>query len=322
MPNTMFSRTMTTMISNYVRDYLRVEPSIYKFFDDNNMIRKIPAGQDRWRYFDRKSPGNSKITGVGMQDATILSPNYGETDVHLVNFEGKIRISKKDLDKFRSGTFVQGDLFANTVADAVRNQRNQVDQFIAWGDSMADPGSSIDALRGQDVYTGILNGGTTLAAGDDNDNDMQDNGDFVSTLANYYEALHKAGHQANEYVLISTTDTRKSAFQGNHYLSSTGSTEYARVLNDYPWLVQWISTSNCNEYTDAIDRIAMFQPKQKVRDGVVNTMELIMGYQFEVTPVANGGLTEAGNYEAFLETSCALVEYWETANQRSGNLTV
>ena len=322
MAGTMFSRTMTTMISNYVNQFLLVDPSIYKFFNENNMIRKIPAGQDRWRYFDKENPGRSKMTGIGMQDATIISPQYGETDVHLVKFVGKIRISKNNLDKFRSGTFIQGDLFAETVADAVAVQRDQIDQFIVWGDEMLNPGSALDALRGQGVYTGILNGGTTLAAGDGSDNDMTANGDFVSTLANYYDALHAAKHQSNEYIIISDPTTRKKAFQGNHYLSTTGSTEYARTLNDYPWLKQWIATPNCKDYTEAKSRIAMLSPKQRTRDGVVNTMELLMGYQFEVTPVANGGLTESGNYEAFLETSCALVEYYSTANQRSGDLTL
>lgn len=321
-PQSGFSRTMQTMISNYVRDFLLVEPSILKFFRKNNLIRKIPPGQDRWRYFDEKEVGYSKATST-LHDYSILSPNFGEQDVHLIKFVGKIRISKEQLDKFKSGTFISGDLMARTVASAVRQQRNQVDQLIVWGDQMLNPGSSLDAVKGQGVYTGILNGGTNLAAGDGNDNDMSAVGDFISTLANYYDALQAAGHQANEYVLFSDPYTRKKAFQGAHFLRTTGSTEYARVLNDYPWLKQWIATPNCHANGSATYRLAMVQPKQKGANGkTVNTMELIMGYQFEVTPVASGGLTEEGNYEAFLETSCALVEYWATANQRSGDLTL
>ena len=196
-----------------------------------------------------------------------------------------------------------------------------VDQFIVWGDEMLNPGSSLSAVAGQGVYTGILNGGTILGAGDGNDNNMAENGDYISTLANYYDALQAAGHQANEYIIVSDPTTRKKAFQGNHYLSGTGSTEYARVLNDYPWLTQWIATPNCKDNSKVKFRIAMLQPKQKDAKGkVVNTMEILMGYQFEVTPVANGGLTESGNYEAFLETSIAYIEFWATANQRSATL--
>lgn len=312
---------MQTMISNYVRDFLLVEPSLLKFFKENNLIRKIPAGQDRWRYFDEKKVGYSKATST-LADAAILSPDFGELDVHLMKFVGKIRIAKEQLDKFRSGTFISGDLMARTVASAVRQQRNQVDQFIVWGDEMLNPGSSLDAIAGQAVYTGILNGGTQLAAGDGSDNNMFANGDYISTLANYYDALQAAGHQANEYIIVSDPLTRKKAFQGQHYLSTTGSTEYARVLNDYPWLTQWIATPNCKDNSGVKYRIALLQPKQKDANGkTVNTMELLMGYQFEVTPVSNGGLTESGNYEAFLETSIAFVEFWETANQRSPTLT-
>ncbi len=322
MPGQGFSQTMGTVISNYVRDFLLVEPSILKFFKENNLIRKIAKGQDRWRYFDEESPGKSKMTST-IHDAAILSPKFGEQDVHLMKLVGKIRIGKEDLDKFRSGTFISGDLMGRTVAAAVREQRNQVDSFIMWGDETRNPGSTIDAVRGQSVYTGILNGGTELAGGDGNDNDIADNGDYISTLANYYDALQAAGHQANEYIIFSDTATRKRAFQGNHYLSTTGSTEYARVLNDYPWITQWIATPNCNDYSAIKYRMALVQPKQKDAEGkIVNTIELIMGYQFEVTPVANGGLTESGNYEAFLETSLALVEFWPTANQRSPTLTI
>jgi len=313
---------MSTMISQYVRDFLLVEPSILKYFKQNNLIRQIPAGQDRWRYFDEKSPGKSKMTST-IHDATILSPQFDETDVHLMKFVGKIRISKDQLDKFKSGTFVSGDLMARTVAAAVREQRNQVDAFIVWGDETIKPGSALDAIKGQGVYTGILNGGTELAAGDGSDNDMTQNGDYISTLANYYDALQAAGHQANEYVIFSDPATRKHAFQGAHYLSTTGSTEYARVLNDYPWINQWIATPNCKDYSEVKYRMALLQPKQKDSNGkVVNAMEVIMGYNFEVTPVANGGLTESGNYEAFLQTSIAYVEFWATANQRSPTVTL
>jgi len=320
-PQAGFSRTMQTVISNYVRDFLLVEPSILKFFQKNNLIRQIPKGQDRWRYFDEKSPGKSKMTST-IHDATILGPEFAEQDVQLMKFVGKIRLSKEQLDKFKTGTFIGGDLMARTVAAAVREQRGQVDAFIAWGDETRSPGSSLDAIAGQGVYTGILNGGTELAAGG-GDNIMTANGDYVATMANYYDALQDAGHQANEYVIVSDPATRKHAFQGAHYLTGTGSTEYARVLNDYPWLKQWIATPNCKDTSGVKYRIALIQPKQMDSKGKINnTMELIMGYQFEVTPVANGGITESGNYEAFLETSCALVEFWPTANQRSPTLTI
>lgn len=317
-----FTRTMQTMISNYVRDFLLAEPSVYKWFKENNLIRKIPPGQDRWRYFQEEEVGYSKLTST-IHDYQILSPQFQENDVYLMMFNGKIRISKDQLDKFRSGVFVSGDLMARTVASAVRQQLNQVDQFLVWGDSMLNPGSTIDPIKGQGVFTGILNGGTALGGGIGADNDVTDAGDYVATVAEQYQALQNAAHQSNEYVLISDPDTRLQAFQGNQYLSTTGSTEYARILNDYPWLKQWIATPNCHAYGSETHRMAMIAPKQRDGQGKsVNTIEAIMGYNFEVTPVANGGLTESGNYEAFLQTSIAFVEYWSTAIQRTGDLTI
>jgi hypothetical protein len=325
MPLVGFTENLSKTIEQRVKNFLLVTPSLYRYFQANDLIRNYGGGVDKVTYFDKKKPDGAHMAST-IHNANIISPLWGETTVGFLYLVGKIQISKMDADKFRKGQWISGDLVQDTINSVLPVILNQVDQFLSWGDNMKDPVDALDKFRGTSTFTGIFNGGTTLAAGKGADNDVTDEGDYLYTLAQYRKALRNAGHEQASYLVLSDVDTEVEAdVATNHFYSTVGVSEYQRVL-EKKWVQDWMSSPNFIDNAGTGYRIAMIAPKQMndnvMPKGINNNFELYQGYNFETTPLHNGGLSSEGYYEWLIEWSGRLVEYNPTAIQRSGTLTI
>jgi len=326
MPLTAWSENLSRQIEQRVKGFLQVTPSLYNYFDANNLIRDYGKGVDKVTYFDKKKPDGAHMAST-IHAANIISPLWGETTVGFLYLVGKIQISKMDFDKFTSGQWIRGDLVQDTINDVIPVMLNQVDQFLAWGDEMKDPVDALDKFEGTGTFTGIFNGGTLLAAGKDNDNHVEAEGDILNTLGKYRKAMRKAAHEQAEYLVLSDLDTESETdIATNHFYSTVGVSEYQRVL-EKKWVQDWMSSANFIDNSEVKYRIAMIAPKANpatalAQKGIANNFELYQGYNFNVDPLHNGGLSSDGYYEWLIEWSGRLVEYESTSIQRSGTLTI
>jgi len=319
----MFTELLSKRIRNYVKEFILVQPSLWNFFNQNGLIRNIGPGQDKETYFDWKKPEGAQMAG-SIHDANVISPRFGETTIGLLYLVCKVQISKQDVDKFKKNQFIGGDLIKQTVQRTIPVMLNQVDQFIAWGDEMKDE-VDLDLFSGSGEFTGIFNGGTAIGAGIDQDNDMQVAGDYLATVGNMRKALLTAGHSMPKYMIMSDLNTELYAQLENQFYSNVGITEHQRIL-EKKYIQDWMASPNFIDKSEVKYRMAMIAPKQRVKRGkgngsIVPTVELVQGYPFEVHPEFNGG-TNNGYYEWLLIWSGRLIEYYSTAIQRSGTLTL
>jgi len=319
----MFTETLSKTIRNYVQEFILVQPTLWNFFKSNGLVRNIGEGQDKETYFDWKQPEGAQMA-ASIHDANVISPQLGETTVGLLYLVCKIQISKQDVDKFKGNQFVGGNLIKETVNRTIPVMVNQVDQFLAWGDEMKDE-VSLDPFSGTGEFTGIFNGGTAIGGGIDADDDMQTAGDYLATVANQRKALLTAGHSMPQYMIMSDLDTELYAQLENQFYSTVGVTEHQRVL-EKKYIKDWMASPNFIDKSEVKYRMAMIAPKQRIRRGkgkgsIVPTMELVQGYPFSIHPEHNGG-TNNGYYEWLCIWSGRLIEYYATANQRTGTLTL
>lgn len=317
-----FSQHLHEYIQNYVKTFLTVEPSLYTFLEANNLVRNLPLGQDKLRYFTEEKPSGAQMS-TSIHNATVITPEFKEATVGMLYLAGKAKISLQDALKFKTNQHIGGDLMKRTIGSALRVIRNQVDQFCAWGDEMKDPVDAIDPFKGSGEFLGIFNGGTEINGGETDDGDMQASNDYLSTVHQQRKALLTAGHKIPKYMLFSDLDTEYYATEGNNFYSNVGITEYKRVM-DLPYIQDWITSPNFIDYTEAKYRMVMVCPSQRTGKGAGDirpNLELIQSMPFYVHPENNGG-TRNGYYEYLIIWCGALLIYHDTAVQRTGTLTL
>lgn len=317
-----FTNTLHKYISKYVKNFLKVTPSLYNFFQSNGLIRNINLGQDAMVYFDEKEPDGAQMAS-SIHDANVITPEFGETKVGLLYLAGRVRISLQDYQKFRTNQFVGGDLIQRTIQSALRVIRNQVDQFLAWGDDMKNPVKALDPFKGKGEFTGIFNGGTAVTAGIGGDNDVTAAGDYLATVSRARKALLSAGHESDKYMLLSDLDTQFYSTIGNNFYSNIGVTEEMRV-RELPYIQDWLASPNFIDYAQTAYRMALISPRTRTGGNPNDTrpnFELIQSFPFYVHAEHAGG-TNNGYYEYLLIWSGALVEYHSTAIQRTATLTL
>ncbi len=324
MPMVPFTDTLSTYISNYVKEFVLVQPTLYNFFQTNGLVRNIGVGQDRWKYFDWKQPEGAQLATT-IHDSNVIVPRWGETTIKLFVLAANIQLSEQHIDKWRTNQWIGGDLIQQTINRTIPVMINQIDQILAWGDEAKDL-VSLDPMAARGVMTGIFNGFTAINGGEDNDNDMQQKNDYLATVHRARKALLTAGHYAPKYFLFSDLDTEYYSTEGNNFYSNVGITEHQRVLN-LDFIQDWITSPNFIDDTEAKYRMALLTPKQRITQGenkgsIVPTMELIQSYDFVVKPAYGGQMDKEGFRTYKIIWSGRLVEYYATACQRTATLTL
>jgi len=318
----MFNELLSKTIEKYVWEFVLVQPTLWNFFNTNGLVRNIGEGIDKLTYFDWKKPDGAQMSS-SIHDANIIVPRFGETTIGLLYLACKVQISLQDVDKFKNNQLINGDLIKETVKRTIPVMVNQVDQFLAWGDEMKNPVSTMDPFKGKGEFTGIFNGGTTIAGGIDGDDDMQTAGDYLATIVTMKNALLTAGHNLPKYPIFSDLTTEKYAELENHFFSTVGITEHQRIL-EKKYIQNWETSPNFIDYSGVKYRMAMIAPKQREARGsrgIVPTLELVQGYPFRIHMEHSGGTNNA-YYEWLLIWSGRLIERYSTAIQRTGTLTL
>lgn len=317
-----FSQHLHEYIQNYVKTFITVEPSLYDFFQQNGLVRNLPLGQDKLRYFTEEKPDGAQMSS-SIHDANIITPEYKEATVGQLYLAGKAQISLQDALKFKTNQHIGGDLMKRTITSALRVIKNQVDQFLAYGDDMKDPVKAIDPFRGRGEFVGIFNGGTEINGGETDDGDMQAVNDYLATVHTMRKAMLTAGHKIPKFQLFSDLDTEYYATVGNQFYENVAMTERKRVM-ELDYIQDWMVSPNFIDYAQTAYRLAMVCPAQRTGKGegdIRPNMELIQSMPFYVHPEHGGG-TNNGYYEYLLIWCGALVIYHDTAVQRTGTLTL
>jgi hypothetical protein len=317
-----FGQHLHEYIQNYVKSFITVEPSLYDFFQTNGLIRQLPLGQDKLRYFTEEKPDGGQMS-TSIHNTNVITPEYKEATVGQLYIAGKARISLQEALKFKSNQHIGGDLMKRTITSALRVIKDQVDQFLAYGDDMKNPVSAIDPFKGRGEFLGIFNGGTELAGGEGGDNDMQAENDYLSTVHKMRKAMLTAGHKIPKYQLFSDLDTEYYATEGSNFYSNVGISEYKRVM-DLPYIQDWMVSPNFIDYAQTAYRMVMVCPAQRTGKGAGDirpNLELIQSMPFYVHPEHGGG-TNDGYYEYLLIWCGALLIYHDTAVQRTPTLTL
>jgi len=324
MPMVGWSDHLSRTIERYVKEFVLVQPTLYNFFQTNGLVRNIGEGIDKLTYFDWKQPEGAQMATT-IHDANVIVPRLGETTVGLLYLAYNVQISENDIDKFKNNQWIGGNLIQETVNRTIPVMINQVDQFLAWGDEMKDE-VKLDPFSGKGEFFGIFNGGTAVAAGIDGGDDVQVAGDYLATVWKMRKALLSAAHSLPKYMLFSDLDTKYYATLENQFYSQVGITEYQRIRN-LPFIQDWIVSPNFIDKTELKYRMAMIAPKQRIKrsqnkGSVVPTMELVQGYPFVVKPAFQGGMDDKGFRTFKIIWSGRLIEYYSTAIQRTGTLTL
>lgn len=318
-----WSQNVARQFMDYIRGYLLVTPSLYNFFKANGLVRQIPPGQDRLTYLTVDEPEGGRLTS-SLHDYNVNAPQWREVSTGLFYLVSKIILSKQDVDKHRNGKWLRGDLIRDTINLVMPKMVNQVDNLIAWGDESRQSVDALEAFRGSGEFTGIFNGGTELAGGIDGGNDMQVAGDYLATVGNHRKALRTAGHELDQYMVLSDLNTELFAGLENQFFTTVGVTEHQRVL-EKKYIRDWMASANFIDLSGVKYRMVMLAPRQNNNPvgarGSNNNFELYMGYNFEVHPDANGGTID-NYYIWYIITSLRFVEYYPTAIQRTGTLTL
>lgn len=318
-----WSQNVARQFRDYIKGYLLTTPSLYNYFKANGLKTNVGEGQDRFTYLSVEEPEGGRLVS-NIHDYNTIQPQWTETSVGLDHLVARIILSKQDVDRYRTGNWLRGDLVQDTINLTMPKIMNQMDQLLAWGDEYADSPDALEVFRASGEITGIFNGGTAYAAGIDGDEDMQTAGDFIFTVEGMRDALQTAKHDLDKYMLLSDLTTYRYAAVENQFYSTVGITERQRIM-EYNWIADWMRSTNFIDRSAAKYRMAMIAPTQKQGaiggKGPQSNFELFMSYDFAVHPDA-GGQTIDNYYVWYIICGFKLVEYRTTAIQRSGTLTL
>ena len=254
------------------------------------------------------------------------APRFSETTTSLLTLGTRLSIPKMVMDRWANNNLVKVQL-QQVVNEQMKAMGVQIEQFLAWGDSFKNPHTD-DRNAGQSFATGLFNSGTTFGGGDGADNDMTAAGDYLSTVSNGVKALKNAGHEGSKYWIFSDVDTYHQATLGVHQLKSTVfDDELNNILGkDKPYKVAaWLDSPNFIDSTGAKYRMVITNPFINPNPETNESMpayRLLNGYNMELTPLYNGGLSAAGTYDWIILWSGALEIISATALQNTGDLTL
>jgi hypothetical protein len=321
-----WSDTVGQQFMDYIVGFLKVTPSLYRYFQSNGLIRNLGDGIDKINYLEANEIDGGRMAS-SIHQHNIVTPEWKEVKVSFLYLNTLIRISRQDVDKHRNGQRLRGDLIKDTMDMVIPTMVNQIDQFCAWGDRMKDSLTALDKYRNSDTFTGLFNSGTTLQGGADTDDDMTTLGDYRYTAGAMRNALRAAAHEMNQYMLLSDLQTSLIADIGaNHQYTNVGISEHQRVM-EKKYIKDWMDSDNFIDSSEAKYRMAMIAPKQINPSpiggkGITNNFELLVGYPFRVMPVYGGQMDIDKYFNWAVTWSGAFVVYKDTAIQHTGDLTL
>lgn len=318
-----WSQNVARQFRDYIKGWLVATPSLYNYFVQNDLKTNVGEGQDKFTYLAAQEPEGGRLVS-NIHDYNTIQPEWKEESVGLDHLVARIVLSKQDVDRYRTGNWLRGDLIQDTIQMVMPKVMNQMDQLLAWGDEYPDSPDALEVFKSSGEITGIFNGGTAYAAGIDGDEDMQVAGDFIFTVEGMRDALENAKHSLDSYMLLSDLTTYRYAAVENQFFANVGITERQRIL-EYNWIKKWMRSVNFKDRSGVKYRMAMLAPTQ--RNAVVGgkgpqkNFELFMSYDFAVHPDA-GGQTIDNYYVWYIICGFKLVEYRSTAIQRTGTLVL
>lgn len=317
-----WSQNVARQFKPYIEGFLLAPATLYNFFKANGIKTAIGKGVDRFTYLEAKEPEGGMLTD-SIHNYNTVAPYWAEQTTGLDYLVARVVLSRGDVDKYKNGNWLRGDLIADTMNMLMPKMINQMDQLLAWGDEYQDT-VDLEVFAASGEITGIFNGGTAYGAGLDGDDDMQTAQDYIDTVNGMINALKTAHHHLDQYLILSDLTTERYSKNENQFYSTVGITEHQRIL-EMKAVKDWIASENFIDNSAVKYRMAMLAPTQKqgaiAGKGPQGNFELFMGYDFDVHFDANGGTID--NYFIFYMTcSFKLVEYRSTAIQRSGTLTL
>ncbi len=318
-----WSQNVARQFRDYIKGWLVAVPSLYNYFVANDLKTNVGEGQDRFTYLAAEEPEGGRLVS-NIHDYNTIQPQWVEESVGLDHLVARIILSKQDVDRYRTGNWLRGDLVQDTINLVMPKVMNQMDQLLAWGDEYPDSPDALEVFRSSGEITGIFNGGTEYRAGIGGDEDMQEAGDYIFTVEGMRDALKTAKHDLDQYMLLSDLTTFRFAAVENQFFSTVGITERQRIF-EYKWIKDWMNSVNFIDRTGIKYRMAMIAPQQKNPavggKGPQKNFELFMSYDFAVHPDA-GGQTIDNYYVWYIICGFKLVEYRSTAIQRTRTLVL
>jgi len=317
-----WSQNVARQFKPYIEGFLLAPATLYNFFKANGIKTAIGKGVDRFTYLEAKEPEGGMLTD-SIHNYNTVAPYWEEKTTGLDYLVARVVLSRGDVDKYKNGNWLRGDLIADTMNMVMPKMINQMDQLLAWGDEYQDT-VDLEVFAASGEITGIFNGGTAYGAGLLGGNDMQTAQDYIDTVNGMINALKTAHHHLDQYLILSDLTTERYSKNENQFYSTVGITEHQRIL-EMKAVRDWIASENFIDNSGVKYRMVMIAPTQKQGafggKGPQGNFELFMGYDFDVHFDANGGTID--NYFIFYMTcSFKLVEYRSTAIQRSGTLTL
>jgi hypothetical protein len=321
---------MATYLQQGIRDYAYMTADALSYFRAFNLIDPVPRGAPKvtTTIFEKMQPGQ---IGFGLEHVPIAKPHATEKDSTIAVLASIVQLNKLQIDLWREQTsphIQTGSLIAQAISQQLKAFVQQVDNFLFWGDDMASV-NILDnaALLNSGTWTGMLNGFTALAGGTGKDDNVSAANDYWDTVTNMITALKKAGHNSKQYIIFSDLNTYDAAGATHSFYATTGGHENDIVIRRTD-VASWVASPNAydNSGTDyrmcvTTPEFSTIGPKGNIMKSNAKPYRLLMGYNFELVPLFNGGLDMQFNTNIGVLCSLVLEETYATAIQRTGALT-
>ena len=317
------TNNMQTHIQREIEYTSYSKAKMYAWFKTLGLFKPVGKGVVSHTYtkLEKMEPGEIIAS---LSAIPISTPRFTEATSTLMLIGTKISLSKLIIDRWMSSNLVDV-AFQQVLNEQMKAITTQVDQCLSYGDTLKRPRTGDDAA-GQSVFSGMFNGGTTFAAGDGADDDMTAAGDFISSIVNAIKALENAEHEGKKYFIFSDNNTYHQAELGVHQLKTQDFVTEIDAINRRKDIQSWIHSPNFTN-PSAEKRIVVTNPYNNLNPKVESkekslAYRMLIGYDFEVTPLFNGGLSGQGNYEWIILWSGVLQIINSGSIQASGNLTL
>lgn len=280
----------------------------------NGLIKNVGKGiiKHTTTKWEKLKPGQ---ISAGFQDLPDSHGRLTEVASTLATLATKVVIPVQMVDAWGSNNLVgTGSMLSQTISKQLRALTNQVDQFIAYGDTMKTPLTD-DKAAGEEKFTGMMNGFTTDSAGDGDDDNVNAAGDYIATFTEFSKVMKNNGFEVDKYFILSNVDTKTGAEQGNNLYTggSTVATEYDAMMKRED-VEDWIDSTNI-ENASGDNRIAVTTPYTSEGEPAYR---LLQGYDFNAIPLYNGGLGPSAMYEIIAVWSGCIESIHDYACVRSG----